>query len=764
MNQSLLDYISMAVQKAIKNYDRGDAIPPVALLWPDPTGEWQPVATLLREERGLPIITLGDYDPDRWQGPAIYIRCLIEGTLPGTGLPDNETPVIYLPGHSRIELRNIGDCPEPLRPLAELQYRGAIWSHRNGRDWTVAGFLQAHLGIATATDQETKEALRNTVGKLCSEPVRSIQRHQPLNAAYLATLIQPDYRKQILLWMNSPQEEKERIGAEGWPLFRYVCKTDYGFDPHTEGVATAAELLASQDQRWAQVWERYREYPQAYPNIPKLLRSAEMPPLPMFRDSWPQINDTMEESLRQALLGLQDASHGEASQEILRLEEEHGERRSWVWADLGESPLAFALQHLARLAELTGDFRFGGTITEQAERYAQEYWKADDAIVRALAQNERKEDREAVTAAVRALARAWLEALATAFQEEWLASPPEQEKETWKPPQGEVLLFVDGLRMDLGRRLQEQLARAGCTCSLTHRLAALPSITETAKPAVMPIAGELAAGKNLTPATRTGAGAQISALRTLLKEQNIQVLGDNDDGDPEGRAWTECGNIDREGHDKGSELPVILDGELTTIERRIIDLLDAGWQQVRVVTDHGWLLLPGGLVKTELPPSLVAMKKGRCAELLPDSSVSLPTVPWFWNRTIRVALAPGITCFEAGKEYDHGGLSPQEVVVPDIVVTRGSPGARNLVIQTPTWRGLRCYITVEGAEGYSVDIRLKPGDPKTSVAMDAKPVPPEGDVSIVVPDDSLEGTDAMIVILDEHGNTAAQRQTTIGGE
>jgi hypothetical protein len=102
--------------------------------------------------------------------------------------------------------------------------------------------------------------------------------------------------------------------------------------------------------------------------------------------------------------------------------------------------------------------------------------------------------------------------------------------------------------------------------------------------------------------------------------------------------------------------------------------------------------------------------------------------------------------------------------VPDIVVTRGSPGARNLVIQTPTWRGLRCYITVEGAEGYSVDIRLKPGDPKTSVAMDAKPVPPEGDVSIVVPDDSLEGTDAMIVILDEHGNTAAQRQTTIGGE
>lgn len=761
---TLIETIDDAIREAIKNYDRGEAIPPAALLWPDPAGEWQPVVTLLREERGMPIITLGDYDPERRQGPAIYIRCLIEGTLPGAELPDGEVPIIYLPEHSRIDLRNISDCPEPLRPLAELQYRGAIWSHRNGRDWTVAGFLQAHLDIATATDQATKDALRNSVAKLCSESLRSIQAHQPLNATYFAALIQTDYPKQILLWMNSPQEEKERMGAKKWPSFRYICKTDYGFDPHTDGVATAVELLASQDHRWAGVWRRYREYPEAYPKIPTLLRSAEMPPLPMFRDSWPQINDGMEEKLREALLALRDAGPGVARKVVVPLEEEHGERRTWVWADLGESPLAFALQPLARLAELTDDFRFSGTIPEQTERYTREYWKVDDAIVRALAEVKRREDREAVTLAIRALARTWLEGLATAFQEEWLRSPPEQAKETWEPPEGEVLLFVDGFRMDLGHRLQEQLERAGCTCTLSSRLAALPSITETAKPAVMPIAGELVAGTNFAPRTPTGAVAQISALRTLLREHDIQVLGDDDCGNPEGRAWTECGNIDRAGHDRGSELPGVLDGELTVIERRIIDLLDSGWQQIRVVTDHGWLLLPGGLVRTELAPSLVAVKKGRCAELLPESSVSLPVVPWFWDRTVRVALAPGITCFEAGKEYEHGGLSPQEVVTPEILVTRGSPGARRPVIQTPTWKGFRCYITVEGAGGYIVDIRLKPGDPNTSVTMDAKTIPPGGDVALIVPDDSLEGDDAMIVILDESGNTVAQRKTTIGGE
>ncbi|MEG3054835.1 MAG: hypothetical protein RQM90_01185 [Methanoculleus sp.] len=48
--------------------------------------------------------------------------------------------------------------------------------------------------------------------------------------------------------------------------------------------------------------------------------------------------------------------------------------------------------------------------------------------------------------------------------------------------------------------------------------------------------------------------------------------------------------------------------------------------------------------------------------------------------------------------------------------------------------------------------------------MGAKTVPPNGEVSLVVPNDSLEGTDAMIVILDEDGNTVSQRQTTIGGE
>ena len=39
--------------------------------------------------------------------------------------------------------------------------------------------------------------------------------------------------------------------------------------------------------------------------------------------------------------------------EIARLDGEHRWRRGTVWADLDQAPLAFALEHLALLAELT---------------------------------------------------------------------------------------------------------------------------------------------------------------------------------------------------------------------------------------------------------------------------------------------------------------------------------------------------------------------------------------------------------------------------
>ena len=98
-------------------------------------------------------------------------------------------------------------------------------------------------------------------------------------------------------------------------------------------------------------------------------------------------------------------------------------------------------------------------------------------------------------------------------------------------------------------------------------------------------------------------------------------------------------------------------------------LLDHGWREVVIVTDHGWLLLTGGLPKADLPFHLTHLRKGRCAVLKEGSDSDQQTVSWRWDDAVRIAVAPGIRCYEAGKEYEHGGLSPQECVTPVITVS-----------------------------------------------------------------------------------------------
>jgi hypothetical protein len=764
MKTTVLEAVYNSLKKATSEYNRDDAIPPVALLWTDPTEEWRPVVSLLKKTFQMPIMTFGSYTPDAWQGPAIYLRCLLEKAIPDTTFPDAACPIIYLPRYSRDTFRNIKDCPEELRPLIELQYRGLVWSHKNGRDWTIAGYLQANYGIEIHSDQATKDALRSSIEKFSQETIQTLRSNQPLKAGFFTSLTHPDEKRQILLWMNAPEEERRRMSDDEWKAFWLICKTDYGLDLKKDSVATAAEKLASQEKRWQQVWDRFVEAPEKFLHIPKILKSLVKPPFIAFKESWPEINDEEEKTLSAALIALEQVSPREAIDEIKRLETLHAERRSWVWAELGESPLALALKHLAALADCTAHYTFGGDLNEQAKRYTEHLYSADDAILRSLEYARDSEAHKAITIAIRSVAYNWLSARAEEFQKAWRSSPPEQMKETHPPVRGEVILFVDGLRMDCGYRLKDILEADGRICSLSYRFSALPTLTETAKPAVMPIAGDLASGEGLTPRTSRGTVAEIQALRRLLEANNFQVLKEGDVGDSMGSAWTESGNIDHSGHDKGIALAPILDGELSSIGRRVVSLLEAGWTQVRIVTDHGWLLIPGGLQKTELPPALTVVKKGRCARLSPDADVSYPVVPWYWDRSVRIALAPGILCFEAGKEFEHGGLSPEEVVVPEIIVRRGGSAPLVIRIDPPVWRGLRVSVEITGGEGGRVDIREKSGDPGTSIIQSSKVLPAEGSVSLVIPDDRFEGTEAFIVVLDGNGTVAAQRKVLIGGE
>ena len=489
-----------------------------------------------------------------------------------------------------------------------------------------------------------------------------------------------------------------------------------------------------------------------------------MPPTVIDLDSYPQVNEKREKELYQALINLKELSPDSARKQIADLEKSHAQRREWVWAELGESPLALALEHLNVLAKITNENKFGGTVDELAERYLSELWRADDAVIRTLEQSTTKKSSEAISIAINSLYRTSLETMAEAFQKEWMRAPADLRKENRKPVSGEVLLFVDGLRMDLGHRLCEMIKSQECSCTLSYTYSALPTTTSTAKPAVMPIAGELSAGEKFTPKTKSGAMANLTALRTILEENGFEVLTQSDTGDPAKSAWTDCANIDDEGHSKGVALPMILERELKKIQDRTLELLDAGWKQVHIVTDHGWLLLPGGLRKVELKPGLTDLKKGRCAQLRSGVTTDYPVVPWYWDRSVQIALAPGSSCFEDGKEYEHGGLSLQEVVVPDLIIKKGATRTSGIDVQEVSWIGLRCKVHIDGAEGYSVDIRSKPADIKSSLTAGSKTIDIEGNVSLLIEETGMEGKKAWLVILEGTNNPVAQRELIIGGE
>ena len=304
---------------------------------------------------------------------------------------------------------------------------------------------------------------------------------------------------------------------------------------------------------------------------------------------------------------------------------------------------------------------------------------------------------------------------------------------------------------------------------MSTRWAAHPTVTATAKPAVSPVSehflgASLGAEFQIVTAD-VGRPLSTDRFRKLLDASGYQYLTADDTGDPSGRAWTESGNLDKLGHSLQAKLAARIDEQIALLLERIEFLLDAGWREIRVVTDHGWLWLPGGLPKVDLPKYLTQSRWARCASIEGDSTVRVPTVPWYWNAAERVAVGPGIACFGAGNEYAHGGLSLQESLVPVLRVTAGAASAAVVAsITAVTWVGLRCRVRIDPARpGLSVDLRTHVNDAESSTS-GPRQVDSEGAASLLVADDELEGTPAAVVVLDTNGQVIARQSTIIGGE
>ena len=769
-------------------HNPSDAERPVAVLWTDSDAHWRPILARLRALMPQ-LLTLGRYEPESRTGPSIWLRCLVDRMLELPGLGGDTTPVIYLPDVSRQALGSAETCPNDLKPLVELQYRGTCWTQKNGRDWTVEAFMVSSvggLGLDVARDAATRQSMLSALPELATTSIRLLEGRR-LEASDFDALFSDDPVRDLLLWLGDPESTFAGWEAGRWSAFVSRCKSEFEFDPDKDGALVAAECLGRREGSWGSVWSRFAESPALYTNLPELLHRAM--PNDLFAEppsSWPQNNDKGETELRRALQALEGKAPPDARAEILSLEKSHGARRGWVWAKLDQAPLANALMHLAEVAERTARELGGASPAEMAVKYAVEAWKSDAAALSSFAEVSSAADTAAVSGALNAIYRPWLDAAARHLQaladQEPLPRHGEQDADDVQVDSGAVVLFADGLRLDVSHRLLERLKAKGRAVEMSTRWAAHPTVTATAKPAVSPVSehfGGASLGADFRIVTaKLGRPLSTDRFRKLLDASGYRYLRADETGGPSpptplprgeggtsGRAWTEYGKLDKLGHSLQAKLAAQIDEQIARLLERIESLLDAGWREVRVVTDHGWLWLPGGLPRVGLPKYLTQSRWARCASIEGGSTVQAPTVPWYWNAAERVAVGPGIACFGAGNEYAHGGLSLQESLIPVLRVTAGAILASvDVNIAAVNWVGLRCRVRIDpGRPGLSVDLRTHISDANSSIS-GARQLDAEGAASLLAPDDELEGTPAAVVVLDPSGQVVARQSTIIGGE
>jgi hypothetical protein len=770
---TLAEQLAATLRTAAQSYAAGDQVAPCAVLWTDPERLWECAMPELQPM--LPeLFLLGSYAPGKRTGPALWLRCIEARVVEGAPAAGT-TSMFYLPGISREKLRAAEDCPQELAALVELQYRGVMWLHVNGKDWTPYAFLVSKhggLGLDVAKDQATLDALAGALPLLMSEPLSQLQGRR-LDAEFFNGLVAPDATGLLLRWLGDSEAFKQRRSDAEWKAFCEQCKADFRFDPVKEGPLKAANLLANGDNPWSKVWQRFAEAPANYLGIVEWLKRAAPKNPTMFdpAEVWPNINESEERNLQEALESLVDRPQDEVIRRVTELEAQHCGRRDYPWQKLGLSPLATALEPLAQLASMCQTAPGAPTPEAYAEFYASDAWRVDAAALAAMAACGTPEQHGAVLGTVRAVYLPWLENTARHLQQ-LIRENGQSVSKRAKPvaaAAGRLVLFADGLRMDVAHQLAEKLAAHGIESTQDWEWSTIPSVTATAKPAASPIADNLQGGEAgdefSSRLASTGQLLTQDRFIAALKERGWQFLASDQTGDTSGSAWTEAGALDKRGHTEGWKLARSVDAEVRDLVSRIGALLKAGWTEVIVVTDHGWLLLPGGLPKVELKSFLAENRWGRCAALKSDAQTNAMGFKWHWNPAVTIASPPGAGCFRASIEYTHGGVSLQEMVTPVLRVLAARPTGGSARILEAKWTGARCRVSVCGhCVGVRVDVRTSQSDPNASLLADkqARETTDDGKVTVFLENDSDIGKGAEIVLLDASGLVIDSLPTKLG--
>ena len=765
---TVLEHI-VASLRVSADYNKHDVAPPSVILWTDGQRLWESLAGRIGECLDRFYILNPEVSGTN-AGPSTWIRYHLAADAGKDGIP-----VIYLAGISRLAFRSPIGFPEEAKHLFALQFLGQFWTQINGKDWTPAAMMSSAdggLGLDLAKDSSTAQALATQLGVVLDTPVATFQRGR-LEAADFNTLAVADPAGMLLRWIADPDKVKSEWPAERMTAFQGICQQQYQFSPASDGRLAAAEKLVAGEGAWKTVWDRFEEAPATYRGVRDALALAK--PDDLFGSKslrLPQNNQQAEDRLRKALLDLVAKPPQEVLDKLVKLANDNRQRAASVWAHLGEAPLAQAVAHLGRMAQAIQQGLPGTDWEGIAKAYLHSGCQVDTEARRSFVAVRKGPDLAVVILALREAYLPWLEQQAKRVTA-WASDYPNGSKDSARrltASPGTVYLFVDGLRSDVAIELSAMLDGSGVTATTAVAWAPLPTVTTTAKPAWNPLAESLSGetlGDSFDPqVAENGKALTTEAFRSRITELGFVWFPGAETGDPARCGWTETADFDSRGHDEGAKFVWRIDEELNMVRQRITELLQAGWNKVVVITDHGWLWMPGGLPKTDLPTHLTASKWGRCAIPQPGAQHHCPTAPWFWANQHHVVLAPGVNAFRDGVEYGHGGLTLQEALTLTITVSASqSAELTNVAITSARWLGLRLNVEVQGVvPEMSIDVRTKAADPSTSLLGKTPArasIRTDGKASIIIANDDYAGTSATLVVLHRDA-VVAKRPVTVG--
>lgn len=772
MASSIYDKVVQALKQA-ENHNSQVMVKPEVILWPDPENQWIEVMDVLQE--AMPqLLIYGRYNPVKKQGPAIWLKCMIAKALPEANWEADAIPIIYLPGVAKSDLRNVENAVFNFQPLLEYQYTGTLFIQENGREWSILAFVENPingLGIKVAKDNATKDALKKTLPSIFQD--REVLANKTIiDADYLNNQLFPDIIPTILKWMSKGDAFLKAMDAGKQEVFINLCKSQYEFEPDHKNIKAIAEKFGGQKNSWKYVWQLYATAPHKYPELEELLRLAKPADLGsgMFalpEESWPQVNEQKEEALALALTKATKQDVAKALASLLELEKEHSARRNWVWFELGKAPLVDALQYLVQMAAKSQESFSTASIDAIRNYYTTQGFTIDQHMRKALAAVKSEKDKELVKSIIQLFYQPWLENITYKFQKLVAQDAYIFTAQTATAESENYVLFVDALRYELAEEFTSRLEKQKLKVSLQAGWSAIPSLTPTAKPNVSPIATAVSAQSDISefrPQLQSGKDLQTQAFRDALKAADFKLVSHANDIQTDGKYWQEIGDIDTKGHEEQADMVKRINELFDQIQEALDVAFERGIKRIKIVTDHGWLLLPGGLPKTPLNAGLTETRWGRCALIKEGAATSLLHLPWRWNPSIFIAYAPGISFFKANEEYAHGGISLHECLVPTVIVE--NPNIQNIIadIKVVKWVNLKCTInTSDVPDGYGVDIRTKYNDAKTSIVL-SKNKTLQGNTVTLMVDDAAEHRAATIVLMDENERILDKKPTTVGGD